>query len=252
MGIGQLGFPAMLAAAPDGQTIWVPEIWNARVSVWTKTGPGGTWINQTTFGQLGSGAGQLTNPWAVAVAPDGLTAWVADSGNARVSVWTRPGPSSTAWTNVTTFGTEGDGPGQFQQVAGLAVTPDGLQLLAADLDRVLVWTRPSAGSTNWANVATFGSEGQFLGQFLMAMGVALSDDLLTVWVTDAVAGHVSIWTRPSADSLAWTVQQAFGLPGAGADRLDQPYGIAASPSGSVVFVADQKNQRISAWAGVCQ
>jgi DNA-binding beta-propeller fold protein YncE len=89
-GADQFDTPQFLDVSADGRTVWVSDLRNDRVSVWTKSG--GSWTNQTTFGRSGSGADRFDGPEGVAVAADGRTAWVADFGNERVSVWVRACP----------------------------------------------------------------------------------------------------------------------------------------------------------------
>jgi hypothetical protein len=123
-------------------------------------GSSDTWVNQTTFvGSKGDGVNQISVAYGLALSGDGLTAWIADSFNSRISVWTRPGANSTAWSNQTTIGSEGSGPTQFTNPSGVAVSPTGQTLWVSDTsnNRLSVWTRPDASSTAWSNQATFGS-----------------------------------------------------------------------------------------------
>ncbi len=90
-GTDQFNTPQYLDVSADGRTVWVSDLRNDRISVWTKSG--GTWVNQTTFGGSGSDANRFDGPQGVAVSEDGRTVWVADFGNERVSVWARTCPS---------------------------------------------------------------------------------------------------------------------------------------------------------------
>jgi DNA-binding beta-propeller fold protein YncE len=187
----QFNVPQGVAVSADGQTAWIAELANNRVSVWTKTGAT-TWANLTTFGSSGSEPSQFDEPFGVAVSADGQTAWVADRGNHRVSIWTKSGP--TTWANVTTFGGgPGTGASQFNEPSRVAVTPDEQTVWVADTqnDRVSVWTK--TGATTWANLTTFGSNGSEPSQFNLTMGVAVAPDGQTVWVADYGNDRVSVW-----------------------------------------------------------
>src|SRR5262245_6234 len=72
----------------------------------------------STWGTLGSGAGQFNWPRGIGVDAAG-NVYVADSGNDRVEKFTAGGAFITAW------GSYGTGPGQFKQVLGIAIAQNG-------------------------------------------------------------------------------------------------------------------------------
>ena len=246
-GTNQFFGPDGLFVSAEGLTVWVAD--GPRVSVWTRpTATSAAWANQTTFGTSGSGPSQFNGAQDVAVSPDGLTAWVLDNGNHRVSVWTRGSATATDWTNRTTFGGEGNGAYQFQWPTGLFVSADGLTTWVADNNnhRVSVWRRTSGASTDWAFQTSFGTEGSGVGQLVYPSDVAVAKDGLTAWVTEEGNDRVSIWKRPRAGSTAWTNTGTFGSEGSGADQFQHPWGIAVG--GKTLLVGDFDNHRISVWA----
>ena len=179
--------PSGIAVSPDGQTVWVADQNNNRISIWTKSGS--TWSNLTTFGSSGSGLDNLDHPAAVEVSADGQTVWVADSSNNRISVWTKSGSS---WSNLTTFGSSGGGVNNFITPIGVAVASDEQTVWVADVgnSRISVWTK--SGST-WSNETTFGSDGGGPSNLGHPVGVAVSSDGQTAWVADTNNFRVSIW-----------------------------------------------------------
>ncbi|MGI9252195.1 MAG: hypothetical protein ACR2J8_00480, partial [Thermomicrobiales bacterium] len=202
----------------------------------------GQWTKETTFGTNGNGASNLSSPYFITMSADGLTMWVADTGNHRISVWTRPSTSSTAWANQTTFGSQGSGASNFYFPFSVAVSADLLTAWVADASnyRISVWGRPSAGSTTWTNKTTFSGVG-------FATGVAVSPDGLTLWVAENSYHRISVWTRPNTGSNSWTSQTTFGTQGSGASNFDSPYGVFVSPDGMTAWVADSNNNRMSVW-----
>jgi DNA-binding beta-propeller fold protein YncE len=183
------------------------------------------------------------------VSADGLTAWIADTFNHRISVWTRSSANSTVWGNPTTFGTKGTGPSNFDSPYGVAVSADGLTAWIADQgnSRFSVWTRPSAESTAWTNQTTFGTRGSGPSNFASPTGVAVSADGLTAWISDQSYNRISVWTRPSAGSTAWTNQTTFGTQGSGPSNFLYPSGVAVSADGLTAWIADIYNNRMSVW-----
>jgi DNA-binding beta-propeller fold protein YncE len=123
--------------------VFVAEVQNNRISVWTREDAESTdWSNQTTFGVKGSGRGQLEFPTDIFVTADGLTAFVADHYNHRISVWSRDAAESTDWNNQTTFGSQGSGASNFYWPTGVFASKDGRTVFVGDTEngRVSVWT----------------------------------------------------------------------------------------------------------------
>jgi len=250
-GASQFRIPQGIAISSDTLTAWVADTLNNRVSVWTRPDDGSVaWTNQTTFGSGGGGSGQFRQPINIAASPDTLTVWVTDSINDRVSVWTRPNISSVTWTNQTTFGTNGGSLGQFRLPYGIAVSNDTLTVWVVEQNnaRVSVWTRPTTSSATWTVQTGFGS-----GPGLLAnpFGLAVSRDRLTVWVADTGNDRTSVWTRPDTSSTAWSNQTTFGSSGSGPSQFGTPIGVAISRDEQTIWVSDNSNHRISVWTRVC-
>ncbi|MFM9106755.1 MAG: NHL repeat-containing protein [Chloroflexota bacterium] len=139
--------PYGVAAAGDDQTALVAQLaLNAgasepRVSMWEEAG--GSWGEEAAFGPLGSAAAELTRPRGIAVSADGLTAWVADTGNNRIAVWTRANSNATTWTSKAVFGKFGVDPDRFSGPSGIALSSDGVTAWIADTgnNRVSVWAQ---------------------------------------------------------------------------------------------------------------
>jgi DNA-binding beta-propeller fold protein YncE len=186
-GPDQFQGPVGVAVSADGQTAWVADANTHRVSVWAKSGA--AWVNQATFGSRGEAADQFLSPRGVAVSADGQTVWVTNTQNHRVSVWTKSG---STWAPLTTFGSRGDGPSQFNIPAGVAASADGQTVWVGDFanNRVSVWIR---SGNSWTNHATFGRRGAAPNEFRGPDWVAVADDEQTVWVTDTGNRRVSEW-----------------------------------------------------------
>jgi DNA-binding beta-propeller fold protein YncE len=187
VGLGQLNNPSGIAVSPDGQTVWVLDLGNDRISVWKKSGA--AWDNAATFGGRGDASDQFRVPGAIAVSDDGQTVLAADTNNDRIAVWTKSGGS---WIPLATFGSRGPGASQFRSPSGVAVSADGQIAWVVDTgnNRIAVWT----GSGNrWTSQTTFGSRGSRPNQFDGPLGVAVAADEQTVWVADTLNNRVSVW-----------------------------------------------------------
>ncbi len=256
-GDAEFGTNSGLALSTDLRTLLVADSFNNhRVSVWTRPGISGpdatNWTHQVNFGSQGTGPSNFNFPSSVALSVDGLTAWVADLHNNRISVWARTTSTGTDWSPETTFGTLGTGSDQFHEPRGIAVSANGLTVWVADLanNRISIWTRPntSAGKTNWTNQTTFGTEGNGPNQLQYPHAVAVSEDALTAWIMDNSNNRVSIWTRPGSGSTSWTNQTTFGSGQAGgASEFNAPSDLAVSADGLTVWISDMQNNRVSIW-----
>ena len=242
--------PQGIAVSADELTIWVVEHANHRVSVWTRPDVGSTtWTNNTTFGGFGSASDKFKYPRGIYASADKLTVWVADTDNARISIWNRPDAGSTSWTNVSTFGSYGSGPENFDGPWDIALSAD---MLAAWITepgngRVSIWVRPNGASTSWSNSTTFGTQGTAASEFNNPRGIAVSSDTLTVWVVDCYNNRISIWRRLSTGATTWTNDTTFGSLGNGANQFYYPGYLALSPNETTMWVADTAHNAISIW-----
>ncbi|MFT4041184.1 MAG: NHL repeat-containing protein [Thermomicrobiales bacterium] len=246
--------PQGLAVSANGQTIWVADTGNSRVSIWTRPDATGTgWAFSTKFGGRGSADSQLSGPIGVWVSADTLTAWVADTNNSRICIWKRPDTSSTTWSFSAKFGGAGSAADKLSLPQGVWVSADTLTAYVADTgnNRISVWTRPDAAALAWTNLTTLGSAGSASDQFQSPIGVWGSSDALTLWVGDTSNNRVSIWTRPGAASTTWANLTTFGTNGSQADELKLPFGVVASADGREVWIADSNNNRVSIWGQLC-
>jgi DNA-binding beta-propeller fold protein YncE len=229
----------------------VADTSNNRITVWTRPDTSSTtWSFSAKFGTSGSGDSNFSNPQGVFVSADTLTAWVGDTSNNRISIWTRPDTSSTTWSFSAKFGTSGSGDSNFRNPKGVFVSADLLTAWVADTgnDRIPVWTRPDTFSTTWSFSTTFGSGGTGDSNFRNPRGVVVSADSLTAWVADTVNNRISIWTRPDTSSTTWSFSTTFGSgPDSGDDNFRYLSGVFVSADTLTAWVADYENDRISIW-----
>jgi DNA-binding beta-propeller fold protein YncE len=107
-------------AVDSGGNIYVNDFnsgilanFNHRVQIFNSDG-----VFQSAFGSFGSGNGQFSDPFGIAL-DSGGNIYVADTGNNRVQVFNSDG------VFLSTFGSEGTGNGQFSNPIGIAVDSGG-------------------------------------------------------------------------------------------------------------------------------
>ncbi|MFM9107277.1 MAG: hypothetical protein ACKOWF_11345, partial [Chloroflexota bacterium] len=257
-GADELWSPRGVWVDADGLTAWITDSANNRVVVWTRPDANSTtWTYQTQLGTgtAGSGTNQFKGPYGVFVSADRLTAYIADSNNHRVVVWTRPDASSTSWAYETQMGTgtPGSGNTQFTEPVRVFVSADGLTAYMADWgnNRIAIWTRPDANSLNWAYHSQMGTgtSGSTQTTFDQPFGVRVSGDGLTAWIADTYNKRIAVWTRPDAGSTAWAYQTQLGTGtwGSGNNEFALPQGVWVSADTLTAWVADTFNSRIMIW-----
>ncbi|MFM9105366.1 MAG: hypothetical protein ACKOWF_01550 [Chloroflexota bacterium] len=125
-----------------------------------------------------------------------------------------------------------------------AMTSDGLELYVADDPnfRIAVWTRASVTAAWQAQTPLGNGQGVADNQFAGPIGVALSADGLTLYVSDAPNNRIAVWTR-TAVGAAWQAQ-----PPIAAGQLNGPSRLCHSADGLTLYIANTDGHEIAVWA----
>lgn len=244
-GLGELDDPMGIALSSDGYMALVVDTINSRVSVWSKVNK--TWVWQQNFGSFGSLDDEFIFPQFVALSPDGLTAYVADTGNGRVSIW---GLGLGGWFHIENFGTIGDTDQEFGLPTGIGVSYDG-SVLVADfaLNRVAVW-QLVAGV--WTCTQTFGTpsyNGNIPGDspwnIVGPVGIGMTPDARSAFVCLEGESRISIWNSING---RWIYDTSLGHPlGSNPGQTFYPTDVAVGRNGQTCLVSDSDNHRVSVW-----
>lgn len=187
-----------------------------------------------SFGKDPLTPGVVSGPIGVAFGPDG-TAWVTDAVLHRVQGFGPDGTLRAVW------GRKGSEPGQLLRPTGVAVSADGL-VHVVDSGNARVQVFDAAGRY----VGGWGGPGSEDGRFGIRerfdppgpIGIAIGPDG-TVHVADPLNHRVQSFS-PAGRHLA-------SLSAAGeAGAFRYPFGVALSPDGDTLYVADSGNGRVLA------
>ena len=118
-----------------------------------------------SFGQQGSGAGMLTNPWGVAVNERNEIA-VTEIGNHRIQVFSSDG------TYLRSLGRKGDKQGELDWPAGIAFDMKNENILVVDSDNHRVQLFSEQGEY----VSQFGGKGNLDHQLMNPLGLSVNCD----------------------------------------------------------------------------
>ena len=172
--------------------------------------------------------GGVMEPGGVAINQKGEVV-VAECGGYCVSVFSPSGEK------IRSFGTQGSGPGQFEEPRYVAIDSEG-DILVTD-----------GGIGGNHRIQRFTSEGQYSAsvgtpgsghlQFDTPNGIAFNARSNKVYVADTSNDRVQVL---NADL---TFSSTFGIKGSGKGQFDEPWDIACDSTGKV-YVADSENNRI--------
>lgn len=170
--------------------------------------------------------------------------YVADTPNNRISKWT----SDLAF--VQSFGSAGSGPGQFQQVYGVAAGPG---IGSGGSPAEVVYAVDGGGTTatggnGEGRILKFSTSGTYLGQFADSYAFNQPRQLVVhpitndVYVVNARDRQVLVFDESGSFRFA------FGSAGTGNGQFSgDPRGIAITADGSQVLVTDSNGLRVQAF-----
>jgi len=235
---GQLNKPFGVAFNHNGSRFVVSDTDNNRIQVFGISGS--TITHQVSFGALGSGNGQFNKPCGVSFSPDGARLVVADMNNHRIQVL---GIAGNTISHQVSYGDVGGGSGQFRFPYGVAFSPEGGRLAVVDKNNFRVQVMGIAGNVITHQVSYGAKGGSGDGQFRAPRGVAYSPDGRRLIIAEYDNHRVQLL---AIDGKSVTHIASFGEFGSGAGQFYQPFGgVAYSPDGKTVAVADTTNDRIA-------
>lgn len=182
------------------------------------------------LGGPGSGNGQFSQPYGIAVHSPSGDLYVAERGNNRIQRITNIGTHVVAW------GTGGTGAGQFGEPIGVAVDSGGNVYVTENANhRVQKFQVAQTGGVWTATpVATWGSSGSGNGQFNRPYGIAV-DAAGNVWVADGFNGRVQKFNS------AGVFQSVLGAAGTAAGQFVVATWVGVGPTGDLFVSSTNSN-----------
>jgi|GEM_PF-1753701 len=188
-------------------------------------------ISNHIYGHKGSGPGELDDPQAIAVAPDGTLA-IADTGNDRVQLFDSNGSFQYQ------FGKSGEKPGQFDEPSGIGVSHNHLTYVSdTENNRVQIFNKDGVLLT------VFGQESDKVTPQTPEHGKFDGPQSLTInssnqiFVLDVGNHRIQVFTEEGK------FIKVIGTKGTKPGQFLEPTDIAVDDQ-DYVFVADRGNHRI--------
>ncbi len=212
-GPGQFDEPSTLDFSPQTGDLYVGDVYNNRIEVFN---PQGQYISSFAQG-LFSGL----KPGRAFFGPSGMA--FDNTGNFYVGNFS--GDEIYKFTAngqlLSTIGSTGTGLGQFQGVAGVAISPVNGDIVASDQLNNRVQVLDPNGKALFA----FGTEGSGTGQFNQPIGVSI-DNQGNIYVADSVNSRVEVFDQNGKflTSYGQPALDASGKPVPPPALTDPPFG----------------------------
>ena len=257
--LGELNRPVSIATDAKGN-MWVTDWTNDRI---VEFSPEGALLK--AYGSYGPEAGQMINPWGIAINQKTGNIYVTDYGNNRIDEFSSSGTfvETMGWgvnngnaeyetcTSSCHPGIPGSGEGQFTALEGISIDSSGNIWIADDGNSRIQ-------ELNEANkyVTRFGSLGSGAGQFNGPMNVAFAGGDL--YVTDENNNRIDEFSTTGSfiKAMGWGVSDGkaeaetctssckAGTAGAGNGEFNHPRGLTNDPVSGNLYVSEQGNNRV--------
>ena len=248
---GQFLWPDAIAVEPVTHDLYIADRQLHRITRLTNTGAfvmkwgdTGTQVNRFGHPRAGSAAGQFNGPVGIAIDANGFL-YTTEHENHRVQKF-RVSRAGDAWNveTITTWGSGGSGPGQFNTPYGIAVDAAGN-----------IWVADGFNS----RLQRFTPSGQLLSQIVVRG--AGEPHLVNTWVTFDPEGNVyaAITSDPNTGgdlanqriekfSPAGVSLAKWGARGVGPGQFQLPFGLAIDAATNRAYVTDYDNRRVQVFA----
>jgi len=179
---------------------------------------------KSAFGSSGTGNGQFSSPFGIAI-DSNENIVVCDTSNNRIQTFNSDGKFISA------LGTEGNGNGQLKCSYGVAINSKG-NIIATDYGNHRIQIFDSEGNF----ISKFGSQGNGSGQFNYPWGICV-DMYDNIIVCDRSNHRIQKFDSEGNFILK------FGSGGSANGQFSNPFGVASNSIGNII-VSDQSNNRI--------
>ena len=213
-GKGRLRKPIGVASDSAGK-VYVTDATDKRVVIYDRTGK---------FLYAWSAGGTFERPTGIAIDEKRNRVYVVDTAQHNIAVLDMRGAL------LSTIGSRGQDPGQFNYPSNLAVDPEG-QLYVVDTLNHRIQIMEPDGTV----IKTFGRNGDAPGEFARPKGIALDSDG-NIYVIDAAFNNIQIF------NLEGKILLYVGVGGRNPGEFQLPAG--AYLANDRLYVADQLNARI--------
>jgi DNA-binding beta-propeller fold protein YncE len=249
----QFNFPRGLAISPNGGAIYVADYNNHRIRM-IRDGQVTTVAGSGVKGYADGAAlqTQFNLPTGLAISPNGGAIYVADQCNHRIRMICDGQVTTVAGSDMQGYADGAALQARFCYPTGLAISPNGGAICVADQtnNRIRMIRDGQVTTVAGSGVGGYADGAALQAQFNIPAALAISPNGDAIYVADQGNNRIRMIRDGQVTTVAGSTSVAGSGVGGYADgaalqaQFNYSTGLAVSPNGGAIYVADYHNKRI--------
>jgi DNA-binding beta-propeller fold protein YncE len=239
--------PTGLAISPNGGAIYVTDQNNHRIRM-IRDGQVTTVAGSGVQGYADGAAlqAQFNLPTGLAISPNGGAIYVADQINHRIRMIRDGQVTTVAGSGVQGYADGAALQAQFNSPTALTISPNGGAIYVADYgnNRIRMICDGQVTTVAGSGVQGYADGAALQAQFNLPTGLATSPNGGVIYVADYGNNRIRMIRDGQVTTVAGSGVYGYADGAALQAQFNLPTGLAISPNGGAIYVADQYNNRI--------
>jgi DNA-binding beta-propeller fold protein YncE len=243
----QFNNPTGLAISPNGGAIYVADFGNHRIRM-IRDGQVTTVAGSGVKGYADGAAlqAQFYNPTGLVISPNGGAIYVADELNNCIRMIRDGQVTTVAGSGMRGYADGAALQAQFHNPIGLVISPNGGAIYVVDQwnHRIRMIRDGQVTTVAGSGVRGYADGPALQAQFEYPTGLALSPNGGAIYVADEFHNCIRMIRGGQVTTVAGSGMQGYADGAALQAQFYYPRGLAVSPNGGAIYVADCDNNRI--------
>jgi DNA-binding beta-propeller fold protein YncE len=239
--------PRGLAISPNGGAIYVADCSNNRIRM-IRDGQVTTVAGSGKEGYADGAAlqAQFYNPTGLAISPNGGAIYVADDNNNSIRMIRDGQVTTVAGSGVRGYADGAALQAQFNGPTRLAISPNRRAIYVADCsnNRIRMIRDGQVTTVAGSGVPGYADGAALQAQFNYPTGLAISPNGGAIYVADYFNNRIRMICDGQVTTVAGSGVRGYAEGAALQAQFNIPAGLAISPNGGAIYVADCSNNRI--------
>jgi DNA-binding beta-propeller fold protein YncE len=243
----QFNLPTGLTISPNGGDVYVAEYGNNRIRM-IRDGQVTTVAGSGVPGYADGAAlqAQFNHPAALTISPNGGAIYVADYGNNRIRMIRDGQVTTVAGSGVPGYADGAALQAQFNHPTGLTISPNGGAIYVVDCGnhRIRMIRDGQVTTVAGSGVEGYADGAALQAQFNHPTALTISPNGGAIYVTDQNNNRIRMIRDGQVTTVAGSGVKGYADGAALQAQFNCPTGLALSPNGCAIYVADYHNKRI--------